>query len=113
MKKYLFIILFTFTLSSCNAQKNEFTDKRDGKTYKTILIGNNVWMAENLNFDMDNQGSYHYPELMFNSEQKHIEEAIEFYKIDKKNIKTCQIFGGMVISIITTESHDIFYSNFS
>jgi uncharacterized protein (TIGR02145 family) len=67
-------------------ENNTLVDNRDGKQYKVVKIGNKLWMAENLNFNMDNQGSYYYPKRMLNLEKAKIDEALEFYHIDKKNV---------------------------
>lgn len=43
-----------------NITTQEFVDERDGKSYKWIRYGNNIWMAENLAYKPDN-GNYCAP----------------------------------------------------
>jgi uncharacterized protein (TIGR02145 family) len=43
-------------MSIYDAEKNTLTDLRDNQIYRTVSIGNQIWMAENLNFEY-NKGS--------------------------------------------------------
>ena len=50
--------------TSCKTEKKDnceygsLTDDRDGQTYKTVKIGEQIWMAENLNYEERNSYCY-------------------------------------------------------
>ncbi|MDP4266224.1 MAG: fibrobacter succinogenes major paralogous domain-containing protein [Bacteroidota bacterium] len=47
---FLLIINIIFSVNSFSQNKGTFTDPRDKKLYKTITIGKQTWMAQNLNY---------------------------------------------------------------
>ncbi|MEP7143093.1 MAG: fibrobacter succinogenes major paralogous domain-containing protein [Ferruginibacter sp.] len=59
-----FIVPGDLKLSYENTPDSTFTDPRDGKVYKFKHIGNQVWMTQNLNYEME--GSWCYDDLLEN-----------------------------------------------
>jgi uncharacterized protein (TIGR02145 family) len=51
--KSIILPLFFFSLFTTAQTSDKLVDNRDGHVYKTIQIGSQIWMAENLNFATD------------------------------------------------------------
>ena len=72
--------------------KGSMTDSRDGKTYKTVKIGDQVWMAENLNY------AYNYPTATLDSSSVCFEN----------NPESCAQFGRLYLWSAAMDSAAVF-----
>jgi len=58
MSKFIAALVCILFCVACEQQKNTFTDTRDSKVYKTVKIGGQVWLAENLNYNASGSKCY-------------------------------------------------------
>ena len=69
--KILHIILgFILCVNTCLSQETDiFIDNRDGRIYKTIKIGDQIWLANNLKYKPVNDSSWSYDNNKSNEEK--------------------------------------------
>ena len=72
-------------MSIYDAENNTLTDLRDNKVYKTVTIGEQIWMAENLNYKYKAGTS----SFCYNDSTKYCNLYGRLYKSDVRKIQIC------------------------
>lgn len=118
MKKYaLYALMGIATLSACSKDEGEdiggkfntnavqespdFLDERDGNVYKTIRIGNQIWMTENLRYAVpghSTEGCFTWEEVVTNLNNLKPDEKYLIAQI--RDIATDEQYEGWPIEII-------------
>jgi len=66
------------TMFSADSESAEtFTDPRDGQVYKTVKIGDQIWFAENLRYEINSHGS-----CVYDGDYKHFDRMGLLYSKD-------------------------------
>lgn len=70
LSAFTLILSSSFLITPLSINEEDLKDPRDGKVYKTVKIGDQVWMAQNLNYNLaETHGSYCYKNNASNCEK--------------------------------------------